>query len=158
MTGGNLRHNDRFLHFVHESDLVPRLLLIKKGLYDKLAKWAKGSGLMKRAKELVTKAYDKLPWYIQLVGDIGQEAYNIYQGEDPNAEWFKYKLFGRYIFLNSGVTYPINDVEVASRWMRNMMPELGANSLAKSLADHSLSRYSEALEALRSETGPREEL
>jgi len=147
VTGGRLEHSDKFLHIVHKTDLFPRLLLIKKQLYNQLTKLLGGTRLKTFVNDLATKAYEKLPWYAKLVADLGQDAYNIYQGQDPNAEWFTYKPVGNYAFLRKGKVH-IQDEDDASDFMQLMMPNLDRATFAEALRDHNLQRYGEELEAV----------
>merc|ERR1712008_18296 len=152
---------DLFVHVVHETDIVVRILLMKQEVREKLKRGFDEFSGNRHVRRMAQMIYNKMPGYAQLTVDLGQGIYNLYQtggellGED---EFFDYKPFGRYVFLEDGIVQVLERPERNYDWLTKVLPTLTPKSVMTGLKHHLLSGYVEFLEMLRTVAITKDEL
>jgi len=147
------RYAKHFFTYVYETDIVPRILLLKEDLQNKLHKGLTGMKFFEWASEKTTEFLQVRlkDWLSGFVGNaaagvavngasqLGQQ-FGAWAWEEFNPPYFP---FGAYFFCKDGAVKHSDDDAIVKAYMKEITPNL------ESLMNHEMRRYASALEALR---------
>ena len=133
--------DSKFFSLVNEDDIVPRAMLLKKEVFKKVLIGMKAVGLLSKAEALAQKLKDKLPWWGQIVAEIGSAAGGWYMEEALQS----YQPFGHYLFLTAGRNIiHIDESKVTLQMLQGVV-----DMRQEQVEQHSLLKYAAALRRLR---------
>lgn len=138
-----------FFTYVYETDIVPRILLLKEDLQSKLQTGLKGIPIIQWATSMATDLLKNRfkGWLSAYIGEGAAGYVADVPGQLGAWAWQEfnppYVPFGAYYFCKGGQVKSSDDDDIVKAFMQQSEPNL------ESLMNHEMKRYASALEALR---------
>ena len=115
-------------------------MLLKREVFKKVLTGIKAVGLLSRAAALAQKLKDRLPWWGQIVAEIGSTAAGWYMEEALQS----YHPFGHYLFLTAGRNVIHTDESTEALRMLHGVRDMSQEQVEQ----HSPLKYAAALQRL----------